>query len=120
MKQIHSAANKKVSVFQTIYAHVKQIPRGRVATYGQIAALFGSPRTAQMVGWALHQLPESELPQVPWHRVINREGRISTTCLEHTAAEQANRLLNESVEVTRKHGNYCIDLKKYLWVFHHT
>ncbi|MDD5040570.1 MAG: MGMT family protein [Patescibacteria group bacterium] len=103
------------SYFQRVYGLVKRIPRGRVATYGQIAGILGSPRGARMVGWALHVLPKKELRTVPWHRVINREGRISTTCLEHTARQQAELLKKERVAVTAVHGSYRIDLTKFLW-----
>lgn len=58
-----------------IYCTVRRIPRGRVATYGQVAALAGMPGHARQVGYALHALPEGT--RIPWHRVINARGRIS-------------------------------------------
>lgn len=58
-----------------IYAIVKKISHGKVATYGQIAALAGMPRHARQVGYALHRLPEYSA--VPWHRVIGAKGEIS-------------------------------------------
>ena len=61
--------------YARIYEVVRRIPRGRVATYGQIAALAGLPGHARQVGYALHRLPESSL--VPWHRVVNASGAIS-------------------------------------------
>src|SRR6201994_3404282 len=57
------------------YAVIQRIPRGRVATYGQIAALAGLPRRARMVGQALRSTPDGV--EVPWHRVINAQGTIS-------------------------------------------
>lgn len=63
------------SRYARIYAAVRRIPRGRVATYGQVAAAAGLPRQARLVGYALHALPEHS--GVPWHRVINAQGRIS-------------------------------------------
>ena len=63
------------SSYPRIYAVVKRIPRGRVATYGQVAALAGMRGHARLVGYALHSLPEGH--DVPWHRVINAQGRIS-------------------------------------------
>ena len=104
-----------MNFFKKIISIVKKIPRGRVATYGQIAALAGSPRGARTVGWALHGLPEKELQKVPWHRVINREGRVSTTCMDHPGEQQAMLLKNERIAVKYKDGNYFVDLKKYLW-----
>jgi methylated-DNA-protein-cysteine methyltransferase-like protein len=61
--------------YQRIYAVVRRIPHGRVATYGQVATLAGLPGHARQVGYALHAL--SEASDVPWHRVINAQGRIS-------------------------------------------
>ena len=65
------------NLYQKIYACVRKIPRGKVATYGQIAALCGSPRGARIVGYALHVIPENS--NIPWQRVINSQGFISTS-----------------------------------------
>jgi methylated-DNA-protein-cysteine methyltransferase-like protein len=62
--------------FARVYALVRRIPRGRVATYGQVAALAGVPRGARAVGWALSGIGE-RLRDVPWHRVVGARGRIS-------------------------------------------
>lgn len=70
------AANaQKATGWSTVYRVVKRIPEGRVATYGQIAALAGMPGAARQVGWALNALDEDH--DVPWHRVINAKGEIS-------------------------------------------
>ena len=61
--------------YQRIYAVIRRIPRGRVATYGQIAELAGLPGHARQVGYALHALPSGTA--VPWHRVINARGEVS-------------------------------------------
>jgi methylated-DNA-protein-cysteine methyltransferase related protein len=61
--------------YETIYRWVRKIPRGKVATYGQIALLAGIPGHARQVGYALHALPQNS--RVPWHRVINARGEIS-------------------------------------------
>ncbi len=58
-----------------LYAWVKKIPRGKVATYGQLALLLGLPRHARHVGYALAATPENI--KIPWHRVVNAQGRIS-------------------------------------------
>jgi len=65
------------SFFARVYALVRRIPRGRVATYGQVAVLLGVPRGARAVGWALGALGSSEEPGVPWQRVVGAGGRIS-------------------------------------------
>ncbi|MGZ8392269.1 MAG: MGMT family protein [Gemmatimonadales bacterium] len=61
--------------YQRIYRVVRRIPRGRVATYGQVASLAGLAGHARQVGYALHALPQGTV--VPWHRVVNAAGRIS-------------------------------------------
>lgn len=63
--------------FRRVYAAVRAIPRGRVATYGQVAAMLGVPRGARAVGWALRALSPRVKPAVPWHRVVGAGGRIS-------------------------------------------
>ncbi|MDH4130727.1 MAG: MGMT family protein [Gemmatimonadota bacterium] len=80
--------------YSAIYAVVRRIPRGRVATYGQVAELAGGRVTARQVGYALHALPASTT--VPWHRVVNREGRISLPP-ESGGIEQQLRLAKEGV-----------------------
>jgi methylated-DNA-protein-cysteine methyltransferase-like protein len=65
------------SFFARVYALVRRVPRGRVVTYGQVAAMLGEPRGARAVGWALRALPENLAARVPWHRVVGSGGRIS-------------------------------------------
>lgn len=103
----------KNSFYQKIYQIVKKIPKGKVATYGQIAALAGSPRAARIVGYALHIIPENS--NIPWQRVINRQGIISTTCHIHPPTLQRDILTSEGVAVKNNKGVFQIDLKKYLW-----
>jgi methylated-DNA-protein-cysteine methyltransferase-like protein len=96
-----------------VYTKVRQIPRGKVATYGQIAALLGSPRGARMVGWALNCVTPSS--KVPWQRVINREGRITIENMRATKDLQAKLLEAEGVEVSFRDGSFWVDLGQYLW-----
>lgn len=63
------------SSYEVIYEVVRRIPRGRVCTYGGVARLAGLPRHARLVGYALHALRDES--RVPWHRVVNAEGRLS-------------------------------------------
>ena len=92
------------------YQVVRRIPKGRVATYGQVATLLGNPRAARMVGWALNALkPDTK---VPWQRVINREGYISTRCLEHPKVAQKALLEDDGVEVS---SDFVVNLEKYGW-----
>jgi methylated-DNA-protein-cysteine methyltransferase-like protein len=63
------------TIHRRIYAVVSRIPRGRVATYGQVARLANLPGQARLVGYALSALPEKS--RVPWHRVVNAGGQVS-------------------------------------------
>ncbi len=87
---------------------VKKIPYGRVSTYGTVAVLAGLPRGARLVGGILH----FNTLDVPWHRVINRHGFISTKCLEHPKLAQKALLEQESIEVT---ADFMINLDRYGW-----
>ena len=99
------------NLYQLIYATVRQIPKGRVATYGQVAELAGLPRHARLVGYAMYALPERTT--VPWHRVINAQGKISLRDDNGAAASrQQQRLQREGV---RFNTNGVIDLKIYRW-----
>jgi len=95
------------NLFSRIYALTRKIPRGRVATYGQIARALGMPRGARTVGWAMHDCPDD----VPWHRVVNAQGKISArpTLGFHT---QSARLKAEGVRFDR---DGKIDLEKFGW-----
>jgi methylated-DNA-protein-cysteine methyltransferase-like protein len=72
---VHNARMPAAGTYARIYAVVRRIPRGRVATYGQVARLAGLAGHARQVGYALHALPDGQ--RVPWHRVINAQGRVS-------------------------------------------
>jgi methylated-DNA-protein-cysteine methyltransferase-like protein len=63
--------------FAQVYALVRRIPPGRVATYGQVATFLGVSHGARAVGWALRALPEAQAARTPWHRVVGAGGRIS-------------------------------------------
>jgi methylated-DNA-protein-cysteine methyltransferase-like protein len=82
--------------FARVYAAVRAIPRGRVATYGEIARLIGVPRGARAVGWALRALSPAEERRVPWHRVVGAGGRIALRD-GWGPALQRRRLLREGV-----------------------
>lgn len=109
-----SPSKQALGLYDRIYAMVRRIPAGRVASYGQIAALCGSPRAARIVGWALHVMSEEKLHRVPWHRVINRNGEISTTCSEHTAELQCQLLEREGVRFDLRNGS-AVDFKRFGW-----
>ena len=97
------------SVFQLIYEVVKQIPKGKVATYGQVASLAGNRRWARVVGYALHANPDPE--HIPCHRVVNRMGEVSEAFAFGGENEQIKLLQKEGVVLN---GNR-VDLEKYRW-----
>ncbi len=99
--------------YRKVYEAVKQVPKGKVATYGQIAGIVSTPRSARAVGWALRALPPEN--NVPWHRVLNSSGRITIVNPHTTKQEQAQRLKKEGVEVSQDGDGYIVDLKHYLW-----
>lgn len=90
-----------------------QIPYGKVTTYGTIATMAGVPRGARLVGGVLHY--SGEKLDLPWHRVINRHGFISTKCLDHPKQLQKALLEQEGVEVS---DDFMVNLSKYGWVLH--
>jgi methylated-DNA-protein-cysteine methyltransferase-like protein len=104
------SAQDGVSFRDGVYRVVQLCPRGRVLTYGQVALLVGAPRAARVVGGALHLLAGDR--GVPWWRVVNRHGTISTRCPEHAMWEQAERLRAEGVAVDE---TLSLDLKQYQW-----
>jgi methylated-DNA-protein-cysteine methyltransferase-like protein len=100
------------SFFDQVYLVVRQIPNGRVASYGQIAAMLGHPRAARTVGWALASLSEAQESNVPWQRVINSAGRISIRNLRHASEEQRRLLEAEGVEFDERD---TVDWKRFGW-----
>jgi len=98
------------SFYDEVYDVVREIPHGRVTTYGHVAALCGKPRAARTVGWALHALPEGS--DVPWQRVINQRGGISIAKVGLPPALQRALLRAEGVRFRR---DGTVDLKRYGW-----
>ena len=98
------------TLFDKVYWIVQHIPAGKVATYGQIARLLGIPRGARTVGWALHSLPDDV--EVPWQRVINAQGCVSTGWGDDESTSQRALLEAEGVAFDEQ-GR--VDLKAYGW-----
>jgi methylated-DNA-protein-cysteine methyltransferase-like protein len=101
------------SFFERVYRVVKQIPRGKVASYGQIAALLGHPQAARTVGWALNALTREQANEVPWQRVINSAGRISLSRADLSADIQRGLLEEEGVAFDEREH---VDLRRFGWV----
>ena len=99
-----------MSVFQKIYDVVCLIPKGKVATYGQVALLAGNPRWARVVGYALHNNPAPVI--IPCHRVVNREGRVAEAFAFGGGTTQRKMLEDEGIAFE---ADGHIDLGKYGW-----
>lgn len=99
-----------MNTFDKIYEIVKQIPKGKVATYGLVALLAGNPRLARVVGYALHVNPEPGV--IPCHRVVNRNGEVSTAFAFGGENMQRILLSEEGIEFT---PDGKVDLNIYLW-----
>ncbi len=110
---VHNAARmtgRSEAGWGRIYAVVRRIPPGRVATYGDVAALAGMPRRARQVGWALHALDAES--DVPWQRVINARGEVSLR--GDSAAARVQRALLESEGVVFGAAGR-VDLAAHRW-----
>lgn len=92
---------------ERVLAVVAAIPRGKVLTYGDVAALAGRPRSAREVGWIAH----ASTDDLPWHRVVNRFGGLASGYTGGPAA-QARALRQEGVRARR---NLTVDLARYRW-----
>ena len=97
------------TTFELIYDVVRQIPKGKVATYGQVAALAGNKRWSRVVGYALHVNPKPGV--IPCHRVVNRFGEVSKAFAFGGENRQIQLLQEEGVESV----DGRVDLKKYQW-----
>lgn len=95
--------------YEKIYDVVRQIPRGCVATYGQVAALAGNKRWARVVGYALHVNPDPD--KIPCYRVVNREGKLSEAFAFGGINQQEVMLKEDGIEVL----DGKVNLEQYQW-----
>lgn len=101
--------NKGKNTYEKIYDVVKQIPKGYVATYGQIAALAGNCRWARVVGYALHANPDPE--NIPCYRVVTKDGKVSSAFVFGGANRQMELLKADGVQFQDGH----VMMEKYQW-----
>ena len=97
-----------MTFFESVYEVVKNIPAGKVATYGDVARAVGMPRASRQVGWALHSNPQQGI--IPCHRVVFADGSLTNGGRE----VQKDLLVGEGVEVNE---DFKINLQKYRWQF---
>lgn len=98
-----------MNTFEKIYSVVEKIPRGCVATYGQIARLAGNPHWSRVVGYALHQNPDPD--RIPCYRVVNREGKVSPAFAFGGENIQIHLLIADGIEIK----DQKVDLERYQW-----
>ena len=111
LKAVKPSGSKDDSFFDLVHEVARQIPKGRVTSYGAIAVALGTKLSARMVGWAMLSGPIAEKP-VPTHRVVNRNGLLSGR--HHYNPPEKMQLLLEKEGVVVK-DNKVVDFKKLFW-----
>ena len=98
--------------FEQVYEIVAQIPEGKIATYGQIATILGTPKNARIVGWAMRAAP-AEM-KLPCHRVVNKKGLLSPS---HAFGDKSIQRVMLEMEGITFNNEDCINIKKHFWNF---
>ena len=111
LSSISPSGKKEESFFTLVYDVVKQIPRGRVTSYGAIAACLGTKLSARMVGWAMNSAHDPSL-KIPAHRVVNRNGLLTGKMHFGDPGEMQRRLEKENIKVV---DDQIVDFKKVFW-----
>ena len=111
LSSVSPSGKKDESFFTLVYDVVRQIPRGRVTSYGAIAACLGTKLSARMVGWAMNSAHRIK-PPVPAHRVVNRMGLLSGKMHFATPERMQELLEKEGVKVK---DNQVVDFEKKFW-----
>ena len=102
---------KEYNFFEDVYAVVRQIPKGRVTSYGAIANYLGTKLSARMVGWAMNAAHVAK-PVVPAHRVVNRNGMLSGKAHFATSTLMEELLAKEKIKVEK---DTVVEFKKLFW-----
>ncbi|HJV20589.1 MAG TPA: MGMT family protein [Sediminibacterium sp.] len=110
LKQVLPSGVKDISFFEQVYEVVKLVPKGRVTTYGAIAFFLGARSSARMVGWAMNAA--HGMPDVPAHRVVNRNGMLSGKMHFDTPSTMERLLKKEKVKVL---NDQIADFGKIFW-----
>lgn len=107
----NSPSKDSFTFFDDVYAVVRQIPKGRVTSYGAIAAFIGTKLSARMVGWAMNAAHD-QTPSVPAHRVVNRNGMLTGRHHFATTTLMEELLLKEKIKVV---DNSIVNFEKHFW-----
>jgi len=111
LRTVNPSGKKDDNFFQLVYEIVRQIPKGRVTSYGAIAAALGAKSSARMVGWAMNGSHRMK-PKVPAQRVVNRQGLLSGR-IHFDYPEQMQELLEK--EGIKIKDNQVVDFQKKFW-----
>jgi methylated-DNA-protein-cysteine methyltransferase-like protein len=111
LKLVKPSGKRDESFFELVYAVARQIPRGRVTTYGAIAACLGTKLSARMVGWAMNGSHRVR-PKIPAHRVVNRIGLLSGKHHFSPPGQMEKLLKKEGVKVK---NDKVVDFEKLFW-----
>ncbi|HEX5653293.1 MAG TPA: MGMT family protein [Chitinophagaceae bacterium] len=111
LKSIRPSGKKDDNFFDLVYEVARQIPRGRVTSYGAIANCLGTKLSARMVGWAMNGAGRAK-PKVPAHRVVNRNGMLSGKQHFKTPGEMEKLLKKEGIKVK---NDQVVDFAKVFW-----
>lgn len=111
LRTVNPSGKRDDNFFQLVYAIVRQIPRGRVTSYGAIASALGAKSSARMVGWAMNGSHRMK-PKVPAQRVVNRQGLLSGS-IHFDYPEQMQELLEK--EGIKIKDNQVVDFEKKFW-----
>lgn len=101
---------KQDSAFARIYSAVRMIPRGKVASYGQIARIAGNPKWSRVVGYALHNNPDPET--IPCYRVVTKDGALSSAFVFGGIQMQRKLLSSDGIEFDE---NGHVDMQRFQW-----
>jgi len=110
-KETARSENKEYSFFENVYDVVRQIPKGRVTSFGAIANYLGTRMSARMVGWAMNGAHNAS-PKVPAQRVLNRNGMLTGKAHFATPTLMEELLLKENIKVE---NDTVVDFKKLFW-----
>lgn len=111
LSHIKPSGKREESFFELVYEIVRQIPKGRVTSYGAIAACLGARLSARMVGWAMHGA-HSLNPKIPAHRVVNRNGMLSGKHHFETSIRMEELLKKEGIHVK---NDIIVNFDKLFW-----
>lgn len=111
LSSVNPSGKKEASFYDLVYDVVRQIPRGRVTSYGAIAACLGTRLSARMVGWAMNSAHDPML-KLPAHRVVNRNGMLTGKFHFGDGDEMQRRLEKEKIKVK---DDKVVDFDKLFW-----